>query len=102
MYASLADRSSRKLLNKLIGFDVLVVDELGYLNLQPEQSNIFFKLMDERYLRRPTIITTNLDYEEWYEFLGNKKMVGALLDRIRHKCHTIKIEGPSLRSPEIS
>jgi DNA replication protein DnaC len=99
MYASLADRSTRRLVNRLMRIDVLLVDELGYLNLRPEQSNIFFKLMEERYQRRPTIITTNLDYEEWYEFLGNKKMVGALLDRLRHHCHTIRIDGPSLRSP---
>ena len=98
MYASLADRSTRRLVNRLMRIDVLLVDELGYLNLRPEQSNIFFKLMEERYGRRPTIITTNLDYEEWYEFLGNKKMVGALLDRLRHRCHTVRIDGPSLRT----
>jgi DNA replication protein DnaC len=45
MYASLADRSSRKLLNRLVKLDILVIDELGYLNLKPEQCNIFFKLM---------------------------------------------------------
>ncbi len=100
MYASLADRSSRKLLNRLMNIDVLLIDEMGYLNLRPEQSNIFFKLMDERYRRKPTIITTNLEYDDWYEFLGNKKMVGALLDRLRHRCHTIKIDGPSLRNPK--
>lgn len=101
MYASLADRSSRKLLNRLANFNVLLIDELGYLNLRQEQTNIFFKLMDERYQRKATIITTNLDYDEWYDFLGNKKMVGALLDRLRHHCHTIKIDGTSLRTPHI-
>jgi DNA replication protein DnaC len=65
MYASLADRSTRKLLNRLVSVDVLVIDEMGYLNLKPEQTNIFFKLMEERYRRRPTIITTNLEYEAW-------------------------------------
>jgi DNA replication protein DnaC len=60
MYASLADRSTRGLLKRLSRLDVLLIDELGYLNLKPEQSNIFFKLMEERYRRRPTIITTNL------------------------------------------
>ena len=98
MYQSLADRSSRKLINRLVRMDLLLIDEMGYLNLRPEQSNIFFKLMEERYNRKPTIITTNLIYEEWYDFLGNKKMVHALLDRLRHHCHTISIEGPSLRS----
>src|SRR6266571_2327902 len=62
MYASLADRSSRKLLNRLARVDLLAVDELGFLNLKPEQTNIFFKLMEERYGHKPTIITTNLDY----------------------------------------
>jgi DNA replication protein DnaC len=97
MYASLADRSTRQLLNRLARVDVLLIDEMGYLNLKPEQTNIFFKLMHERYRRRPTIITTNLDYPEWHHFLGNPKMVEALLSRLRHQCHTIKIDGPPLR-----
>jgi DNA replication protein DnaC len=100
LYASLADRSTRKLLDRLARVDLLVIDEMGYLNLRPEQSNIFFKLMEERYGRFSTIITTNLDYDLWYDFLGNKEMVGALLDRLRHRCHTIRIDGPSLRAPE--
>lgn len=100
MYASLADRSSRKLLDRLSRMELLVIDEMGYLNLRPEQSNIFFKLMEERYGRKSTIITTNLHYEDWYGFLGQKEMVGALLDRLRHRCTTVKIEGPSLRSPD--
>lgn len=100
MFRSLADHSSRKLLDRIMRMDVLQIDELGYLNLRPEQSNIFFKLMEERYTRRLcTIITTNLDYDEWYGFLGQKPMVQALLDRMRHRCHTIRIDGASLRSP---
>lgn len=99
MYASLADRSTRKLLRYLSRIDVLVIDEMGYLNLRPEQSNIFFKLIEERYRRHPTIITTNLDYAEWHGFLGNKALVDALLSRLRHQCHTVSITGPSLRDP---
>jgi DNA replication protein DnaC len=100
MYSSLADRSSRKLIDRLARVDVLVIDEMGYLNLKPEQTNIFFKLMEERYRRRSTIITTNLEYEEWHNFLGNKALVDALLSRLRHQCHTVRIEGPSLRDPQ--
>ena len=96
MYASLADRSSRKLVNRLARLDILLIDEFGYLNLKPEQSNIFFKLMEERYNRHSTILTTNLAYEEWHNFLGNKPMVDALLSRLRHYCHTVEINGPSL------
>jgi DNA replication protein DnaC len=100
MYASLADRSSRALLKRLARLPVLLIDELGYLNLRPEQTNIFFKLMEERYHHRPTIITTNLDYEEWANFLGHKELTSALLSRLRQYCHTVRIDGPSLRDPQ--
>jgi DNA replication protein DnaC len=100
MYASLADRSTRRLLKRLAAIDVLCIDEMGYLTIRPEQANIFFKLMEERYTKKPTVITTNLDYDEWHEFLGNRPMVEALLSRLRHRCHTVIVEGPSLRDPE--
>src|SRR5437773_9126784 len=57
MYASLADRSSRQLLKRLARLDVLLIDELGYLNLKSTQSNIYLQLMDYRYLPRPPIIS---------------------------------------------
>jgi DNA replication protein DnaC len=100
MYASLADRSTRQFLKRLARLDVLLIDELGYLNLKPEQSNIFFKLMEERYRQHSTIITTNLVYDEWPNFLGGRPMVEALLSRLRHYCHTVHIDGPSLRPPQ--
>ena len=57
--------------------------------------------MEERYHCRSTIMTTNLVYDEWHNFLGNKSMVDALLSRARraprHYCHTVTIDGPSLR-----
>lgn len=100
MYASLADRSTRQFIRRLARIDVLQIDELGYLNLKPEQSNIFFKLMEERYHQHATIITTNLEYDDWHSFLGNRLMVEALLSRLRHYCHTVHIKGPSLRDPQ--
>lgn len=100
LYASLADRSTPKLLSQLARFQPLLIDELGYLTLKPEQSNAFFRLMDQRYGRVSTIITTNLDLPDWYELFDKKPLVDALLDRLQHRCITIRIDGPSLRSPE--
>ena len=98
LYASLADRSTPKLLKHLSRFDILVLDELGYLTLNAEQSNAFFKLMAERYQAgKPTIITTNLDYPDWYSLFDTKNMLDALLDRLQHRCVTIHIKGQSLR-----
>lgn len=100
LYASLADRTTTKLLTALTRMQPLCIDELGYLNLKTEQANAFFRLMDQRYGRVSTIITTNLDYPQWYELFNNKPLVDALLDRLQHHCITIRIEGPSLRSSE--
>src|SRR6266446_1900645 len=100
MYASLADRSSRKLIKRLARVDALLIDELGYVNVRPEQTNIFFKLMEERYSRKATILTTNLDYDQWHNILANKDLVNAMLSRLRHRCHSIRIDGPSLREPQ--
>jgi len=100
LYASLADRTTPKLINRLCRYDVLVIDELGYLTLKPEQVNAFFKLMGERYGKKSTIITTNLDYSEWYDLFKRKSLVDALLDRLKHHCITISINGPSLRIPD--
>ena len=105
LYASLADRTAPKLLKKLCRYDLLVLDELGYLTLTVEQMNCFFKLMKEHLMKehyeakRPTIITTNLTFDDWYEILKPKNMVDALLDRLRHRCCMIHIDGPSLRTP---
>jgi DNA replication protein DnaC len=100
LYASLADRSTPRLLKRLSNYDVIQIDELGYLTLRPEQVNAFFKLMEMRYARKTTILTTNLDYPEWYDLFKRKPLVDALLDRLRHHCITLRIDGPSLRVPE--
>ncbi len=99
LYASLADRTTPKLMKRLCNYPILVIDELGYLTLKPEQVNAFFKLMGERYGKSSTIITTNLEYEEWYDLFRRKPLVDALLDRLKHHCITIKVDGPSLRVP---
>lgn len=100
LYASLADRSTARLLTRLSSMPVLLIDELGYLSLRPEQVNAFFRLMDARYNRVSTIITTNLELSDWYELFQKKSLVDALLDRLQHHCITIRIDGPSLRTPE--
>ena len=99
LYASLADRSTPKLIKRLCNYPILLIDELGYLTLKAEQINAFFKLMGERYGKSSSIITTNLDYPDWYELFQRKTLVDALLDRLKHRCITIKIKGPSLRTP---
>jgi len=98
LYASLADRTTATLLKRLCRFDILLLDEMGYLTMNMEQMNCFFKLMAERYLAgKGTIITTNLVYDQWYDLFKPKDMTDAMLDRLCHRCITIQIKGTSLR-----
>jgi len=75
LYASLADRSTARLLKRLSRMQPLLIDEIGYLSLKQEQVNAFFRLMDERYSRVSTILTTNLDLPDWYELFQKKPLV---------------------------
>ena len=88
-------------LKRLSRLQPLVIDKVDDLNVKPEQANAFFRLIDRRYNRVSTIITTALELDNWYELFGKKHLVDALLDRLRHRCISINIDGPSLRSPEV-
>jgi DNA replication protein DnaC len=68
------------------------------MTLKPEQCNAFFRLMDQRYNRVSTIITSNLDPSEWHTVFQNRNLLDALLDRLQHHCIKIHIDGPSLRT----
>src|SRR5215470_9441290 len=100
LYASLADRSTARLLKRLSRLQPLLIDKVDNLTVKPEQANAFFRLIDQRYNRVSTIITTSLDLTDWYELFEKKHLVDALLDRLRHRCITISIDGSSLRTPE--
>jgi DNA replication protein DnaC len=56
--------------------------------------------MEERHHRKPTLVTTNLPYPAWQDFLGNRPLTQALLSRLRERCHTVTIEGPCLRAQQ--
>ncbi len=98
LYSSLADKTTTRFITTLSSISILLIDELGYLTLTNEQCNAFFKLMSMRYSnKKTTIITTNLDYPKWYDLFQSKSLVDAMLDRLKHHCITIHIEGPTLR-----
>lgn len=101
LHESIADRKTKHLLNRFSKLDVLVLDELGYLTLNNDQCNLFFKLMDNRHLaRKPTLITTNLGYDDWASNLNNAPMTKALVSRLKQRCNTIVINGPDLRDSQ--
>jgi DNA replication protein DnaC len=91
LHASLADRSERKVLRKYATFDCLVIDELGYVEVEPCQVALFFTLMQKRHQLKTTLITSNLGFSEWDSFLKNKQLTAALADRLTASSHVINM-----------
>jgi DNA replication protein DnaC len=84
-------------LKKLSGYKLLVIDEIGYLPLQRQESHLFFQLVARRYEKASTIFTSNKAYSEWGEVLGDNVIASAILDRILHHGITLNIRGESYR-----
>lgn len=76
---------------------LLVVDEIGYLPVSPTGAMLFFQLINRRYERAATVLTSNKGFEEWGEILGDDVMAAALIDRLLHHCHIVNIRGNSYR-----
>ena len=81
---------------------LLVVDEIGYLPVNHTGAVLFFQLMNRRYERASTVLTSNKGFEEWGEVLGDDVMAAALIDRVLHHCHLVNIRGNSYRMREHS
>jgi DNA replication protein DnaC len=100
LYASLADHSEAKVLRKYGAYDCLLIDELGYVEVEPAQVGLFFTLMQKRYKAKTTLITSNLGFSDWGSFLKNKHLTGALLDRLTETSHVTNMKNcHSLRGP---
>jgi DNA replication protein DnaC len=79
---------------------LLVIDEVGYLPLEPGGANLFFQLINARYERGAMILTSNRAFREWGEVFGDNVVAAALLDRLLHHAVVVKIEGNSYRLRE--
>jgi DNA replication protein DnaC len=78
-------------------YRLLIIDELGYLPIDKEDSNMFFQLIDMRYERKSTILTTNMNFNEWDSVFYDAVVANAILDRVLHHAHVISISGKSYR-----
>ena len=80
--------------------DVLVVDEIGYLSYGTRHADLLFEIVNRRYERKPTIITTNRPFAEWSEVFPNAACVVSIVDRLIHHAEILVIEGESYRMRE--
>lgn len=84
-------------LKKFTGYKLLIIDELGYLPITRDDSKLFFQLIDRRYERNSTIVTTNINFSQWDDIFGDPLIAGAIVDRLLHHATVVTIKGKSYR-----
>jgi len=91
-YSSVADHSEEKVLKRYLSCDCLLIDEIGYVEVEPVQVGLFFTLMHRRHKKKSTMITSNLGFSEWGSFLHNDQLTAALISRLTEISHVINMK----------
>jgi DNA replication protein DnaC len=92
LYHSVADHSEEKMISTFAAYDCLLIDEIGYVEVEPVQVGLFFSLMHKRHKKKTTMITSNLGFEQWTSFLKNDHLTMALVDRLTENSHVINMK----------
>jgi len=92
-----ADGSYAKLLEKLARIQLLILDDWGLTTLGAQQRRDILEILEDRYQRRSTIITSQLPVKTWHDYIGEPTLADAILDRVVHSAHRIELRGPSMR-----
>ncbi len=93
-------RDERKLLRfqkQIASYELLIVDELGFVPLSKTGAELLFEMLSQRYERGSTMLTSNLPFEDWTSVLGSERLTGALLDRLTHHVSILTMNGDSYR-----
>lgn len=100
LHRSQADRSQSRVIRRYLQYDILLIDEIGYVEAEPAQVGLFFTLLQKRHKQHSTLITSNLGFSEWASFLKNPHLTAALIDRLTESSHVFNMkECVSLRAP---
>ena len=99
LHAAKATNMYDRRLKTLIRADLLIIDDFGLKPLQSPQDEDLHAVIAERYEQRSTIVTSNLDFDEWGEAFPNKILGAATLDRLRHGAYRVILDGKSYREP---
>jgi DNA replication protein DnaC len=78
-------------------FDLVIVDELGFVPFSPTGSELMFEFFSAAYERQALAVTSNLPFTEWTSVFGNERLTAALLDRLTHRCHILEFQADSFR-----
>ncbi len=84
-------------IDKLSRQSLLIIDELGYSPLSPEDANLFFQLVSRKYEKTSIIITSNKNFQDWGSIFNDEVIAAVIIDRLLHHCHLFIINGLSYR-----
>jgi len=94
---SRADGTYTNLIRKYSRFQLLVLDDFGVAQISADDATNLFEIIEDRTEINSTIITSQLPVSDWYDYLNNGTVADAILDRVTHSSHRIKIDGESMR-----
>jgi DNA replication protein DnaC len=94
-----ADGTYTRLLGRLAKVDVLVLDDWGLAPLRDQERRDMLEIVEDRHGARATIMTSQMPVENWHDYVGDPTIADALLDRVVHTAHRIKLKGPTRRKP---
>jgi DNA replication protein DnaC len=97
LHAARASGGHRRLLNRVLGADLLVLDDFGLQPVSAQGAQDLYDVINERYERGSILVTSNRAFEEWGEPFGNDLLASAALDRLTHHAHILTIRGKSYR-----
>jgi DNA replication protein DnaC len=97
---SQSERTLRQLELRFEKYDLVICDEFGYVSFDKSGAELLFNHLSLRAGRKATIITTNLGFDRWEEIFGDAVLTAALVDRLTHKAHLVKMNGDSYRLKE--
>jgi DNA replication protein DnaC/transposase len=91
------EKQLRRFQKQLAAYELLIIDELGFVPLSKTGAELLFEIVSQRYERAATLVTSNLPFQEWTEVFGSERLTGALLDRLTHHVHILEMNGDSCR-----
>ena len=86
-----------RLIEPLVKCDLLVLDELGYLSMEPQVGPVLYEIISGRYQKGATVITSNKSLASWGELVGDTALMMAIIDRLLHPGEVFYLRGPSYR-----
>lgn len=91
------ERRLQRLIQRYSRYDLLILNELGYIPFSREGAELLFQILAERHEKGSVMITTNLGFADWTQVLGDQGMTAALLDRLTHKAKIVNCRWQSYR-----